>query len=71
MKKNIHPNYKKIKAHCSCGNIIQIFSTISNTNNISLDVCSKCHPFYTGNQRIMDTGGRVEKFNKKFENLKI
>lgn len=64
MKKNIHPEYNKIKAICSCGNIISIHSTLA--NNINIDACSKCHPFYTGKQRIIDTTGRVERFNKRF-----
>ncbi|QNS01739.1 MAG: 50S ribosomal protein L31 [Buchnera aphidicola (Pentalonia nigronervosa)] len=64
MKKNTHPRYIKITATCSCGNIIEIFSTID--RNINLDICSKCHPFYTGQQRIIDTGGRVERFKKRF-----
>jgi len=64
MKAKIHPKYQKIKANCSCGNIIKIFSTIK--KNINIDVCSKCHPFYTGKQRIVDTSGRIEKFNKRF-----
>ncbi|ANZ22752.1 50S ribosomal protein L31 [Buchnera aphidicola (Diuraphis noxia)] len=64
MKKNIHPNYTKIIAICSCGNKIEIFSTIN--HSINLDICAKCHPFYTGKQRIIDTGGRVERFKKRF-----
>ncbi|CAL4325749.1 50S ribosomal protein L31 [Buchnera aphidicola (Neophyllaphis podocarpi)] len=67
MRKNIHPKYISVKAKCSCGNIIKIFSTIS--SNINIDVCSKCHPFYTGKQRVLDNKGRVEKFNKKFKFL--
>ncbi|CAL4325683.1 50S ribosomal protein L31 [Buchnera aphidicola (Eriosoma grossulariae)] len=64
MKKNIHPEYFEITATCSCGHIKKIFSTIS--KNINLDVCSHCHPFYTGQQRSVDSGGRIEKFNKRF-----
>ncbi|CAL4325695.1 50S ribosomal protein L31 [Buchnera aphidicola (Eriosoma lanigerum)] len=64
MKKNIHPKIFQIIATCSCGDIKKILSTIS--KNITLDVCSACHPFYTGQQRSVDTGGRIEKFNKKF-----
>ncbi|UDG80408.1 50S ribosomal protein L31 [Candidatus Annandia pinicola] len=64
MKKKIHPKYKDIIVKCSCGNNIYIKSTIC--NNINIDICSKCHPFYTGKQRIIDTGGRVDKFNKRF-----
>ncbi|AFP85645.1 ribosomal protein L31 [secondary endosymbiont of Heteropsylla cubana] len=65
MKKNIHPIYKKILATCSCGNIIEIRSTIE--HNLSLDVCSSCHPFYTGTQRVINTGGRIDRFNKRFK----
>ncbi|XBC44353.1 MAG: 50S ribosomal protein L31 [Buchnera aphidicola (Schlechtendalia peitan)] len=65
MKKNIHPNYSKILITCSCGNSIQTCSTLC--RDINIDVCFKCHPFYTGQQRIADTGGRIEKFNKKFK----
>ncbi|WP_422667453.1 50S ribosomal protein L31 [Buchnera aphidicola] len=64
MKKSIHPHYIKIKATCSCGNVIEIFSTLN--HNLTLDICAKCHPFYTGKKRIVDTGGRVERFKKRF-----
>ncbi|CUR53350.1 50S ribosomal protein L31 [Buchnera aphidicola] len=64
MKKNIHPFYKKILVTCSCGFKLHIFST--KTENINLDICSQCHPFYTGKQRTMNTGGRVQKFQKRF-----
>lgn len=65
MKTNIHPNYIKIKVTCSCGKCTYIFSTLC--KDINIDVCFKCHPFYTGQQRLSDTGGRIEKFNKKFK----
>ncbi|ADV33973.1 50S ribosomal protein L31 [Candidatus Blochmanniella vafra str. BVAF] len=64
MKKDIHPQYNSIQATCSCGNIINVKSTLK--NNIHLDVCSLCHPFYTGTQRVIDTRGRVNLFNKRF-----
>ncbi|MFI3255849.1 MAG: 50S ribosomal protein L31 [Psittacicella sp.] len=64
MKAGIHPNKTLITATCSCGNKIEFSSTLG--HDISLDVCGKCHPFYTGKQRILDTGGRVDKFNKRF-----
>ncbi|WDI78447.1 50S ribosomal protein L31 [Candidatus Purcelliella pentastirinorum] len=67
MNKNIHPPYNSIQATCSCGNIINIKSTIK--KDIFLDVCSSCHPFYTGQRKIMDTRGRVEKFSKKFNRI--
>ena len=64
MKTDIHPEYKEITAVCSCGNKIQTRSTIC--KDIHLDVCSSCHPFYTGKQKILDTGGRVDRFKKRF-----
>lgn len=64
MKKDIHPDYTEITATCSCGNIIKIRSTAG--HNLNLDVCGNCHPFFTGKQRIVDTGGRVERFNRRF-----
>ncbi|CAL4324231.1 50S ribosomal protein L31 [Buchnera aphidicola] len=67
MKKNIHPKSFLITAKCSCGNIIHVYSTVN--KNISLDVCSKCHPFYTGKQRVVDTGGRIKLFKKRFHNI--
>ncbi|RKF13119.1 50S ribosomal protein L31 [Alginatibacterium sediminis] len=64
MKDSIHPEYAVLKATCSCGNVIETQSTRS--GEMFLDVCDKCHPFYTGKQRVVDTGGRVDRFNKKF-----
>jgi large subunit ribosomal protein L31 len=64
MKADLHPNYVDITATCSCGSTIQTRSTIG--QNIHLDVCSSCHPFYTGKQKIVDSGGRVDKFRKRF-----
>ena len=64
MKADIHPQYSEITARCSCGNEINTRSTLG--EDISLDVCSQCHPFYTGKQKIVDTGGRVDRFNKRF-----
>ncbi|WP_421132652.1 50S ribosomal protein L31 [Alteromonas sp. A079] len=64
MKPGIHPEYTEIKATCSCGNVMNIRSTIG--KDINLDVCSECHPFYTGKQRNVDTGGRVDRFKKRF-----
>jgi large subunit ribosomal protein L31 len=66
MKPEIHPDYQSIKATCSCGNVIEVGSTLS--EDIHLDVCSNCHPFYTGKQKIVDSGGRVERFRKRFGN---
>jgi large subunit ribosomal protein L31 len=64
MKTDIHPNYHEITTTCSCGNVLPVMSTLK--DNISLDVCSKCHPFYTGKQKILDSGGRVKKFQDRF-----
>jgi len=62
MKKEIHPEYKKTKITCICGNVIE---TASTSQDIHVEVCSRCHPFYTGKQKLMDTAGRVERFQRK------
>jgi len=64
MKEGIHPKYEEITATCSCGNVIKTRSTIG--HDLQLDVCSQCHPFYTGKQKVMDTGGRIDRFQKRF-----
>lgn len=64
MKSDIHPKYEEISATCSCGEVMKIRSTLG--KDINLDVCAKCHPFYTGTQRNVDTGGRVDRFKKRF-----
>ncbi|SHF27347.1 large subunit ribosomal protein L31 [Microbulbifer donghaiensis] len=64
MKADIHPNYVDVTATCSCGNSIKTRSTLG--KDIQLDVCSQCHPFYTGKQREASTGGRVDRFKKRF-----
>jgi len=64
MKKDIHPAYSEITVKCSCGNVFTTRSTVG--HDLSIDVCSACHPFYTGKQKIVDNGGRVERFNKRF-----
>ena len=64
MKPGIHPTYSDITATCSCGNVIETRSTVQ--KDIHLEVCSRCHPFYTGKQKIVDTGGRVERFQSRF-----
>ena len=63
MKQGIHPNYIDCTITCACGNVIKTRST---KPEIHVEVCSKCHPFYTGKQKLVDTGGRVERFNKRF-----
>ena len=67
MKAGIHPDYVAITAKCSCGNVINTFSTIG--KDLNLAVCSECHPFYTGKQKEVSSGGRVDKFNKRFGGL--
>ncbi len=69
MKPDIHPEYRDIKATCSCGNVIETRSTLE--SDIHLEVCSACHPFYTGKQKILDSGGRVERFRKRFGNRSV
>lgn len=64
MKKDIHPEYGKCVVKCACG---ETFETGSTRKNLSVDVCSKCHPFYTGRQKLVDTGGRVDKFKKRMQ----
>ncbi len=64
MKPNIHPKYKQIKVVCSCGNEFETSSTLG--KELHIEVCSSCHPFYTGKQKIMDTAGRVDKFRKRY-----
>jgi large subunit ribosomal protein L31 len=64
MRADIHPNYVAIKATCSCGNVIETRSTLG--KDLHIEVCSECHPFYTGKQKVMDTGGRIDRFNKRF-----
>jgi len=63
VKENIHPNYNVVKVTCACGNT---FETGSTAKEHSVDVCSKCHPFFTGRQKFVDAGGRVDRFNKKY-----
>jgi len=63
MKPGIHPNYQTAQVHCACGNT---FETRSTTPEIRVEVCSACHPFYTGKQKLMDTAGRVERFRQRY-----
>ncbi|MBE6818237.1 MAG: 50S ribosomal protein L31 [Clostridia bacterium] len=63
MKSGIHPEYKEAEIRCACGNVIKTKST---AGNMSVDICSNCHPFFTGKQKLVDTGGRVDRFNKRF-----
>jgi large subunit ribosomal protein L31 len=63
MKKGIHPDYKKTVVKCVCGNEIE---TGSVSNDITIEICNMCHPFYTGTQKILDSEGRVDRFNKRY-----
>lgn len=63
MKKGIHPQYKKAIVTCVCGSI---FETRSTSGNLKIEICSKCHPFFTGKQKLIDSAGRVERFNRKY-----
>lgn len=66
MKKDLHPTYVETTVTCTCGATFQTRSTATN-GQIHADVCSQCHPFYTGKQKLMDTGGRVERFQRRLE----
>ena len=62
MKKNIHPEYKESKFICSCGNVEKLYAT---KDNVHVEICSKCHPFYSGKQKLVDSAGRVERFKNR------
>ena len=63
MKENIHPKYQKCTVTCACGNVFEVMSTVS---KITVGICSKCHPFYTGKQKLVDTEGRVDAFRRRY-----
>ncbi|MCL2214826.1 MAG: 50S ribosomal protein L31 [Treponema sp.] len=63
MKDGIHPRYEMTKITCACGNVIETRSTVK---NIKVEICSSCHPFFTGKQKLVDTAGRIERFRKKY-----
>ena len=63
MKDAIHPEFKNAKVICACG---EVFETASTKSEIRVDLCSKCHPFFTGKQKLVDTGGRVDRFKKRY-----
>lgn len=65
VKENIHPKYEETKVICSCGNEFVTRSTYGR-DTLNIEVCSKCHPFYTGKQKLLNTGGRIERFQKKY-----
>jgi large subunit ribosomal protein L31 len=64
MKADIHPAYKKVKVTCSCGSTFETRSTVG--KDLQIEVCAQCHPFYTGKQKMVDTGGRVDRFRRKY-----
>ncbi|HAY46110.1 MAG TPA: 50S ribosomal protein L31, partial [Gammaproteobacteria bacterium] len=64
MKTDIHPNYSDVKITCACGNVIDTRSTLG--QDLTVEICSACHPFYTGQQKVMDTAGRVGKFQERY-----
>ena len=63
MREGIHPNFEKTTITCQCGNVME---TMSTKKDIKVEICSKCHPFFTGKQKLVDTGGRVDRFKKRF-----
>jgi large subunit ribosomal protein L31 len=67
MKKGIHPEYVECRVTCACGNT---FTTRSTKKDIRVEICSQCHPFFTGKQKLVDSAGRVEKFRKKYGDIK-
>ena len=67
MKTDIHPEYTETTIKCACGNEIEVGST---KTDIRVEICSQCHPFFTGKQKLVDTAGRIERFRKKYENFK-
>ena len=64
MKPDIHPKYRNARVKCACGNTFETMSTVA---EIKIAICSHCHPFFTGKQKLVDTAGRIEKFQKKYE----
>ena len=64
MQADIHPDYRELTATCSCGNVVKTQSTRG--GEMHIDVCSSCHPFYTGKQKVVDSGGRIDRFKKRF-----
>jgi len=64
MKADIHPKYLVTKIRCACGNVIETGST---KDSITVEICSSCHPFFTGKQKLVDTAGRIERFRKKYQ----
>ncbi|MBK8481430.1 MAG: 50S ribosomal protein L31 [Proteobacteria bacterium] len=67
MKRGIHPSYQPASIECACGNLVQTYST---RGSFRIEICSNCHPFYTGKQKLVDAAGRVERFNRKYGRAK-
>jgi large subunit ribosomal protein L31 len=67
MKKDIHPEYSQTTIRCACGNVVETGST---KKDIRVEICSQCHPFFTGKQKLVDTAGRIERFHRKYANYK-
>jgi len=65
MKNNTHPQYKTVTVTCACGETF-LTGTTKNVDNLKVEICNKCHPFFTGKQKLVDSGGRVDKFNKRY-----
>jgi len=68
MKPKIHPKYEKCAVSCACGNKFETYSTIG---DMKVEICSACHPFFTGKQKLIDSAGRIEKFNRKYNRANI
>ncbi len=66
MKKDIHPPFQKAIVHCACGSEFEAFSTVK---EITVEICSQCHPLFTGQQKIVDSGGRVDRFRRKYHKI--
>jgi len=67
MKAAVHPDYHEVRVHCACGNTFTTRST--HRGDVHVEICSACHPFFTGKQKLLDTAGRVERFRRKYANL--
>lgn len=65
MKESIHPEYRQVQVHCACGETFMT-GTTKKTDELKVELCSKCHPFFTGKQKLVDSGGRVDKFKKRY-----
>jgi large subunit ribosomal protein L31 len=68
MKTDIHPEYREVTVTCSCGNV---FQTRSTTGDLGVELCNECHPFFTGRQKLVDSGGRVDRFNKRYSGSEL